>query len=315
MGDTTIEWTDQTWNPVRGCTMVSAGCEHCYAMKQAHRFSGKCQPYAGLTELGPQGPRWTGTIRLVPEVLDAPLRWTKPRRIFVNSMSDLFHQDVQDEFIDRIWNVMALRPQHTFQVLTKRPQRMLAYVRDAQRLPNVWLGVSMENQQTADERIPILLQTPAAVRWISAEPLLGPIHLEPFLLGVCKDCGSPRADCQQWRRSGKLACCPDCRHLERLDWVVVGGESGPGARPCHIGWIRSIVQQCHEEGVPCFVKQLGAVSYVERELTGWPAETFFNDALNGLPGYDAKLTDKKGGDPWEWPVDLRVREWPRYGQT
>jgi protein gp37 len=350
MAYTTIEWTDMTWNPVRGCSLVSAGCKNCYAMKQAHRFSGKGRPYEGLTELGPHGPRWTGKITLVPELLAEPLRWKKPRRVFVNSMSDLFHEDVPEAFLIAVFAVMMACPLHTFQILTKRPKRMCEYLLglkilgglgpyirsirvDGDRsianffnaiarmemirgkirrasddpwmtvfnaaactmsnspLPNVHLGVSVEDQQTADERIPILLKTPAAVRWISAEPLLGPVDLT------------------KW--TSPCACDPRvCSGPVCLDCVVIGGESTHGARPCEISWIRWLVQECQAAHVPIFVKQLGAVPYVGRELTGWPSDTLFNDAPNGLPGYIAKLKDKKGGDPSEWPEDLRVREWP-----
>jgi protein gp37 len=235
MGETSIEWTDVTWNPVRGCSVVSPGCTNCYAMKFAHRFNtpgrepcvggsldeGKAPgPYFGLTKLTKGGPVWTGKIRLVPEVLDAPLRWRKPQRIFVNSMSDLFHEDVPDEYVDRCFKVMALARRHTFQILTKRPQRMRRYMESADErkilatlgeiqrnggtasraifanldrlrgesvsvwpLPNVWLGVSAEDHERADERIPELLQTPAAVRFVSYEPALGPIDFKRWLRG------------------------------------------------------------------------------------------------------------------------------------
>jgi len=309
---TTIEWTDVTWNPVRGCSLVSAGCQNCYAMKQAHRFSGPDQPYAGLTELGPHGPRWTGQIRLVDELLLDPLRRKDPHRIFVNSMSDLFHEDVPDAFIDRVFLTMFVAKQHTYQVLTKRPERMRAYLSsnetlkrfmvilslfslaipgskikvrehkdglDGIRMENVWLGVSVEDQQTADERIPILLQTPAAVRWVSAEPLLGPVAIHG------------------WDGSVQRNYLTDSTG-PGIDWVVVGGESGPGARPCDIAWIRSIREQCQEAGVPVFVKQLGARPYQSPER-------------DGGTGFFLPIKDRKGGDPAEWPADLRVREWPR----
>ncbi|MDE2342737.1 MAG: phage Gp37/Gp68 family protein [Betaproteobacteria bacterium] len=206
MADKTgIEWTNATWNPLRGCSRVSEGCRHCYAEKIAARFSGPGMPYEGLAKRVGGEPRWTGTVRLVESALDQPLRWTKPRIIFVNSMSDLFHEKVSDEWIDSIFAVMALAPQHTFQILTKRPERMVKYMKVHERgsyiassalsrvpgnkmesrpawnmswpLPNVWLGVSVEDQKTADERIPLLLATPAAKRFISAEPLLGKVDL------------------------------------------------------------------------------------------------------------------------------------------
>lgn len=291
---TSIEWTDVTWNPVRGCSLVSAGCANCYAMKQAHRFSGPGKPYEGLTELGPHGPRWTGKIQLVPEALDAPLHWKKPRRIFVNSMSDLFHEDVPDEFIEKVLTTIVHSPRHCYQVLTKRPERMCDVMQrwtdmNGRPLPNVWLGVSIEDQATADERIPILLQTPAAVRWVSAEPLLGAVSLARI------DCGTGAT------KLDALAGARPAWHP--LDWVVVGGESGPGARPCDLAWIRSIVEQCQAAGVPCFVKQLGGRP-IYRNRPPF-------DGANVLHSNGEKLKDKKGGDLAEWPSDLRVREWPR----
>lgn len=243
---TKIEWTDETWNPVTGCSKVSQGCKNCYAERIFPRAYGKRQ----FTD-----------VRCHPERLNAPLHWKKPRRIFVNSMSDLFHENVPDEFIDRIFAAMALCQQHMFQVLTKRPERMRSYLRqvsderDMQRwinaaveltdspcavhiedldwpLPNVWLGVSVEDQATSDQRIPLLLQTPAAVRFISAEPLLGPIDL----LHIKHTINPPS--------------------YPQLDWVIVGGESGPSARPSHPDWFRSLKEQCQAAGVACFMKQI-----------------------------------------------------------
>lgn len=305
---TTIEWTDVTWNPVRGCSLVSAGCQNCYAMKQAHRFSGPDQPYEGLTEIGTHGPRWTGKIALDEDALKNPLRWKKPRRIFVNSMSDLFHEDVPDAFIDKVFAVILCAPRHTFQILTKRPQRMLEYMmadngfgrqghiwHAAYKVsgihvpkgkmpppfpyPHVWLGVSVEDQATADARIPILLQTPGAVRWVSAEPLLGPVAIHG------------------WDGSVQRNYLTDSTG-PGIDWVVVGGESGPGARPCDIAWIRSIREQCQGAGVPVFVKQLGARPYQSPER-------------DGGTGFFLPIKHRKGGAMAEWPADLRVREWPR----
>lgn len=315
---TAIQWTDETWNPTRGCSVVSPGCVNCYAMKQAHRFSGLGKPYYGLTKQTSAGPQWTGRVVLDEQTLLAPLHWKKPRRVFVNSMSDLFHDQLSDEDISRVFAVMALCPQHTFQVLTKRADRMRAYLEEMSGnpeaycfawaretiegaahapantwpLPNVWLGVSVEDQLHADRRIPLLLQTPAAVRFISAEPLLGPIDLwgaryrypEGHFAGAVGNWGQP----------------------PRLDWVIVGGESGPGARPCDVAWVRSIVEQCREAGVACFVKQLGAHPYVDDDLSGF---ALFREA-DPRPGFEAVLRDKKGGEPWEWPIDLQVREYP-----
>ena len=248
MGDkSTIEWTDATWNPVRGCSIVSKGCTNCYAMRQAHRSSGVGGAYEGLTKLSKGGPVWTGKVRTVPELLQQPLRWKRPRRIFVNSMSDLFHEDVPDEFITKVWTTMADAPQHVFQILTKRPRRMRDYLLPrlsigdfiAPPLSNVWLGVSVEDQAAADERIPFLLQAPAAVRWISAEPLLGSID-------VCRYLGNPLAKPYPF-------LVPVTAPAPRgIDWCVTGGESGPGARPMHPDWARALRDQCAGAGVAFF---------------------------------------------------------------
>jgi protein gp37 len=275
-----IAWTDATWSPTRGCSPVSEGCDHCYAARQASRFSGPSQLYEGLAHDG----KWTGVIRCVPEALSIPIRWRKPRRIFVNSMSDLFHPDVPNDFIAAVFGVMAACPQHTFQVLTKRPKRMrewfsleYSYREECSKmaseknvdgfdrlmfepygawpLPNVWLGVSVEDQATTDERIPELMATPAAVRFVSAEPLLGPTDLDKLRTG--------------WREPGNdtlrevyplagLMAIPDCDwNAGKIDWVIVGGESGPKARPMHPDWVRSIRNQCVAADVPFFFKQWG----------------------------------------------------------
>lgn len=316
MGDRTgIAWTDASWNPVRGCTRVSPGCVHCYAETVAARFSGPGQPYQGLAQWvtrpgGEREARWTGKLAFVETMLDQPLRWRRPRRIFVNSMSDLFHEAMPDEWIDRVFAIMALAPQHVFQVLTKRPERARAYLaslpatgapdrltRIAARigaetrgyrgsaglvdrpLPNVWLGVSVEDQARADERIPILLDTPAAVRWISAEPLLGPLDLDRWL---------PYS--QHWRQAEPSRASLG---LPCLEWVVIGGESGPGARPFTLGWGKDLIRQCRAGSAAVFMKQVGSVP-VNREGERCP-----------------HIRDLKGGDPAEWPEELRVREWPR----
>lgn len=275
---TSIEWTDMTWNPIRGCSRVSDGCRHCYAEAIAARFSNPGNTFHGFAERTPEGPRWTGAVTLLRDRLNEPFHWRAPRRVFVNSMSDLFHEALSFEDIDKVINVMALNSRHTFQVLTKRPERMAQFMRHQRDyewpLPNVWLGVSVENQACADERIPLLLQTPAAVRFISAEPLLGPIDLSSPVL---------EADCDGY-----------------LDWVIVGGESGAEARPCRLSWIRSIVQQCQVARVACFVKQVGS-----RPL----AESKHDSPLPDVVCV-ATRADRKGGDPSEWPEDLRVREFP-----
>lgn len=314
-----IEWTDATWNPVVGCSRVSAGCDHCYAVGMTRRLEGMSKAvglggegkakYRGLTielpqaaldrGVGVNGRHFNGEVRCVEEALEIPLRWKKPARIFVNSMSDLFHPKVPFEFIDHVFAVMALCPQHTFQVLTKRPERMRDYLcqlmpdkagrrwyeavrgefrykgstgqigpedtigtRTSPALPNVWLGVSIEDQATADERIPLLLQTPAAVRWVSAEPLLRPVSLEMMPSPYDRHNGWPGTyhslNGSWWPAVGDYE--EECRHrqedLVKIDWVVVGGESGPNARPMHPDWARSLRDQCAAAGVPFFMKQL-----------------------------------------------------------
>ncbi len=286
MGDrTAIEWTDATWNPIRGCSRVSEGCRNCYAERTAARFSGPGMPYAGLAEMVDRKPRWTGKLRPVHELLTKPLGWRKPRRVFVNSMSDLFHEAFDEdeelaEFREQIFCVMAAASRHTFQVLTKRPERARAYLlevqdddRDMHRwerwardllgtdykvplgwdwpLANVWLGVSIENQRTADERVPPLLETPAAVRWVSYEPALGPVMLHAIgesELGTTYDA---LRGIGNWAREERA-------RGRSLDWVVAGGESGPGARPAHPGWFRHLRDRCRDAGVPFFFKQWGA---------------------------------------------------------
>jgi protein gp37 len=265
MGDrTSIEWTEATWNPATGCTKVSPGCDHCYAERIARRFAG--------TKAYPRG--FEPTLR--PERLDQPLRWTRPRRIFVCSMADLFHDAVPDEYIAEVFAIMALAPQHTFQVLTKRHGRMRSLLNSREframvarctivraehdsgppylpehlvmppggeswwPLPNVWVGVSAEDQRRADLRIPALLRTPAAVRWISAEPLLGPIDLR--LIGRAPSL-LVEGTTITWERA--------------IHWVVAGGESGRGARPMHPDWARGLRDQCAAAGVPFLYKQHG----------------------------------------------------------
>jgi protein gp37 len=263
-----IEWTDATWNPIRGCSRVSEGCRHCYAETVAKRFSGAGLPYEGLTTLG----KWNGTISFVVEHMLDPLRWKQPRRIFVNSMSDLFHENVTDEILDQIFAVMALCPQHTFQILTKRAERMLAYLRmveeekDMERwrqYADIYAGAMrctdwpepewpLPNQKAADERIPLLLQTPAAVRFVSAEPLLGPVQLDDIVIQekLCEWHFSALGD------DGNVEDDADF-HGAHLDWVICGGESGPGARPMHPDRARSLRDQCVAAGVPFFFKQWG----------------------------------------------------------
>lgn len=263
---TQIEWTDATWNPITGCSVVSPGCTNCYAMKLAGTRLKNHPTREGLTTDTKAGPVWNGQVRFNEGMLSDPLRWKRPRRIFVCAHGDLFAEGVPDKWIDQVFAVMALCPQHTFQVLTKRPERMRDYLlrfkpspasdgfvtrdgvhsSDSPRgwpifgtfpLPNVWLGVSVEDQRRADERIPILLETPAAIRWISAEPLLGPISIRDAI----------------WAGDGY----PLDNITASIDWVVAGGESGHDARPMHPEWARSLRDQCAATGTPFLFKQWG----------------------------------------------------------
>ncbi|HDZ74345.1 MAG TPA: phage Gp37/Gp68 family protein [Aurantimonas coralicida] len=269
-----IEWTDATWNPVVGCSVVSPGCTNCYAMRMAGTRLKTTKPYSGLTQDTKAGPVWTGAVRFLEERLTQPLKWRKPRRVFVNSMGDLFHEDVPDDWIDKVFAVMAASPRHTFQVLTKRPERMREHVLRLSRtinpleaearafghtfnfeghsllrwpIPNIWLGTSVEDQRRADERMPHLLNAPAAVRFLSCEPLLGPIDLrEVSTAGVGAAAGNKMADC--------------------LHWVIAGGESGPRARGMDPAWPRSIRDQCREAGVPFFMKQMSRKAPIPADL-------------------------------------------------
>jgi protein gp37 len=297
---THIEWTDATWNPVTGCSVISPGCTNCYAMRLAGTRLKHTPSRIGLTVESKAGPVWNGEVRLNDKALDQPLRWRRPRRIFVCAHGDLFHEAVPDEWIDRVFAVMALAPQHTFQVLTKRALRMREYlcregraeaigwaeakiaadnmrvaavgyagpVHERLPLPNVWLGVSVEDQQRADERIPELLATPAAKRFISAEPLLGPVDLRNI----------ERLDGDKNALTGEL-WIPGCGSISsrtipgpRLDWVIAGGESGPGARPMNPQWARALRDQCQAAGVAYFFKQWGEWSPMERHRQGLEAE-------------------------------------------
>lgn len=221
-----IEWTEATWNPVAGCALVSPGCTNCYAMRMAARLEAMGHPkYLGTTRKSGRRHVWTGGVNLDTTSLEAPLSWPRPKRIFVNSMSDLFQESVPVDFIARVWAVMERAPWHTFQILTKRPERMRSVLSAGSFwiLPNVWLGVSVENSDYL-HRLDDLRRTPAAVRFVSFEPLLGPIA---------------RAD------------------LAGVHWAIVGGESGPNARPIAKAWVRTLRRLCREQGVAFFFKQWG----------------------------------------------------------
>ena len=270
-GPTKIEWADSSWNPVTGCSKVSAGWAYCYAERQAKRFAGR----AGYPAEDPFA------VTLHPETLDEPLRWRRPRRILVSSMSDLFHERVPDSFIERVFAICAEATWHRFLLLTKRPERMAAFLSSqhiygAWPLPNVWLGTSIEDQPTADERIPHLLRCRAARWFVSYEPALGPVdftridytkHLVEFLTEFVRDQGR---DAEKeivgygpgtaWINalSGEWCDGEDYgKEKERLDWVIAGGESGPKARPAHPDWFRSVRDQCQAAGVPFFFQQWG----------------------------------------------------------
>jgi protein gp37 len=360
MGDKSmIEWTDATWNPVTGCTKVSQGCKHCYAERVFPRaYNRQAVVRVGKDGIESTRVREFTDVAVHPDRLEMPLRWRRPRRIFVNSMSDMFHEDVPDDFIVDVFATMALAPRHTFQILTKRPERMLTwltrtaaprkgevigrawsmlghmpkYVHEGimQRpwpLPNVWLGVSVEDQETADERIPLLLETPAAVHWISAEPLLGPITFKLYMLterpcfvckeedelGIARGAHSHPINCG-WRHDLERVGKPPQRERpgSGLDWVVVGGESGRHGRPFDIAWARSLMAQCRAANVPVLMKQLGVDprwnGVSSPEEPGWPTGILRNDTGEG--NWRPMLRDRKGGDMAEWPEDLRVREYP-----
>lgn len=338
-----IEWTERTWNPIAGCSLESPGCTNCYAMSLAARLArmkATAPIYAGLTQPSKAGPVWTGRIAVNEKALLEPLRRAKPTMYFVNSMSDLFHESVPDELIDRVFAVMALCPQHTFQVLTKRSPRMRDYLSnllamdpddrlgrfdqiacDLTQSPcaigpfedleeeagwplrNVWLGVSVEDQKRADERIPDLLNTPAAIRFLSCEPLLGPVDLTRTCI-VPRVPGSPRAGIHidalggryvesgmpyigQWDISRPYPA--DAPALS-LDWVIAGGENGP--RPMHPDWARSLRDQCAAAGVPFFFKQWGSWAPV-CEMTEEQIDACYHPAPISRPDASRRLCRKQ----------------------
>lgn len=283
MSQTKIEWSTHVWNPVTGCSPVSEGCRNCYARRMAQRLKGRC----GY----PSDDPFRVTLR--PERLEEPFKWKKPRRVFVNSMGDIFHEDVPYEFLDRVFAVMGRSQHHVFLLLTKRPDRMQAYLKagryeqildiaynlnfrpegmgmgisnpkNMQWWPNVWLGVTAENQQAADERIPILLQIPAAVRFVSCEPLLGPIDLRHIQTDVV-EIDSLTGDHGVYRPLAGVS-------EKKLNWVIVGGETGPGARPMNPDWVRSLRDQCQAAGVPFFMKQMSKREPIPDDLLirEWP---------------------------------------------
>lgn len=326
---TAIEWTDETWNPVTGCSKISAGCANCYAEVMDKRFDGFGHGHKPWTEMNAEH-----NVTLHPGRLQLPSTWKKPRRVFVNSMSDLFHEQVPFVFVRAVWARMQAAHQHTFQVLTKRPARMLEFfrwmeeqeVRVEASLPNVWIGVSVEDQRTADERIPLLLQAPAAVRFLSCEPLLGSVDLIKNIGGTLWMGGQRGCDGRH-RHGGRvgqelhgvihdfnperLHHHHDDRCRRGIDWVIVGGESGHGARPMHPEWVRRILIQCTLADVPFFFKQWGE----------WvPA-----DHYDGVAKYSTVRSRLEEGAPFMYRVGKKVagrlldgREWnemPEVGRT
>ncbi len=282
---TAIEWADATWSPITGCSKVSPGCANCYITRT--------MPFrVNRRKFERVGNEMTTGVILHPERLIQPLKWREPKRIFVNSMSDLFHEEITSSFIDSVFAIMALASRHTFQILTKRPERMVEWFNSRQNLhsnmeaimsdyghsikawdgsyqwplPNVHLYVSVENQYWADKRIPLLLQTPATVRGVSYEPALKGVDFRNWFCGFPGD-------------SGHL-------HLPSINHIIMGGESGPKARPMDIKWVCSTIDQCKMAGVPVFIKQMGSV---------WAKEHGSNS---------------KGGDMEAWPEDIRIREFP-----
>lgn len=318
---TAIEWTDAVWNPVTGCSKVSEGCRNCYAfalhdMRHKAFLEGK--------KLPEQYAKPFNKIQLFPERLIVPLKWKKPRRVFVNSMADLFHPDVPFDFIDKVFAAIALSPKHTFQILTKRPERMNEYMNTPDRdetigqtamllyeqfggkgdcslaaglihgpgratslpgvpdrptawpIPNAWLGTSVENQKAADERIPFLLETPAAVRFLSCEPLLGPVDLE-FIT--------------QFEHPDNEGY--GLQAINGLDWVIVGGESGTNARPMRQSWVEGLRDQCQEYGVAFFFKQWG--EFFPHEDNGEDPEFWVTD-----DGVGFVHTSIPSDDDWDY---------------
>lgn len=301
MNTTSIEWTDRTWSPVTGCTPVSEGCRHCYARRMAKRLRGRCgypadDPFRVTTHWDRMGE---------------PERFRKPTSIFVCSMGDLFHSDVPDGTIQAVWCEMSCCPQHTFNILSKRPARFASLQEwgwYSPPLPNVRLGVSASNQPDADKWVPLLLQTQAACRFVSLEPMLGPVDIAPYLPQLlCDGCGrafrgggidDPHVI------SGRQDDPPElCGHIKQtigLDWVILGGETGPGARPCHPDWVRSVRDQCAAAGVPFFFKGWGEWVPDDQEPIGLSSKGRSMAAPAGegrpcCPGIWRKVGKKRAG--------------------
>jgi protein gp37 len=327
---TLIPWTDETWNPLVGCSKISIGCKECYAAEAAK--SARLQQFPQYQKV----KEWNGTIEFVENQLVKPLSWRSPKKVFVCSMSDIFHKNVKDEWLDKIFAVMALAKQHTFQVLTKRPERIRPYLQQGAKqrirrgavdlgrelklaqkryeayetcdfdwpLPNVWLGTSVENQQAAVDRIPLLLDAPVAVRFLSCEPLLEELNLvsherQNGIYNYLLNTWEPRISGAGGAvAGGRISPFTD----KSINQVIIGGESGSSARPCHIEWIRSLVRQCQQTKTAVFVKQWGSQAINSTPYIDGVVQTHFQ----------VKLKNPKGGDITELPLDIQIREFPRF---
>ena len=293
MDNTRISYVDASWSPVRGCSPAGVGCAFCFAAAVASRFN--TGPFAGLAS----GGRWTGTPRFVPEQLEVPLCWKRPRRILTPTMGDVFHPAIAAADVVSIFEVMAVSERHTFLSLTKRPERMAEvlygesgrwYLGGGDYLPNVWPGTSVSTQADVDRAVPALLSTGIGWHyWLSVEPLLERVNLAA--------CWLPRIE------------------GSRVEFVVVGGESGPHARPCEVGWIRDVVRQCREAGVPVWVKQMGSNIVDQTEnYRAWGGSYPHGKWYGVLPSNTelgrVRLVSRAGADMAEWPEDLCVREMP-----
>jgi len=281
MAKTRIEWAEVVWNPVSGCTPISEGCQNCYAKRMANRLRGRCgypadEPFK---------------VTLHEDRLGEPLRWKKPRRVFVCSMGDLFHESVPESWILAVYTAMEKCPQHTFLLLTKRihiaAEVLNKFTGRSWPLPNVWLGVTAENQQRADERIPILLQIPAAVRFVSIEPMLGPVNLNFIGFDGVRPI-SAFGRCSYHTHLYKTECLCNSPRSVGIDWVICGGETGPGARPMHPEWVRSLRDQCQAAGISFFLKSWGEYCFPSQ----MPEETY--QALQDRYNLDVEIPWKVG---------------------
>jgi protein gp37 len=326
MSKTTISWTDETINPFVGCTKVSEECRSCYA--EAAAASPRLQQFPQYKNVVDEHGHWTGHVEFIPRFIDKLFTYKKPRRIFLPSMSDAFHENVKDEWLDQLFAAIALNPHLTLQILTKRPRRMMEYcnalptldnVPDEMSrryfdktkeykefhptfpLPNLWLGVTAGTQKSADDRIPLLLQTPAAVRFVSVEPMLEEVNLSKYLgdYWTCPECND--TDEFKWMLPKNKEFCGVCagdtgrdvrlkRRGQGIHQVIVGGESGSKSREFHLEWAEDIHRQCQITGTKFFMKQVGANAYYR--------------------GQQFKTKSRAGADASEWPEHLRVQEFP-----